>query len=148
MYTTTVTAGWADIDLNGHMRNTCYLEKSVDVRMMYFAASGFEPGEFARLGLGPAVMTDEIRYFREVGLLETLRATLALAGLAPDGSRLRLRNEFHRGDGQLAARVDSVLGWLDHGTRRLVTPPAVLLDVVRRLGQTADFAVLPSSVRT
>jgi acyl-CoA thioester hydrolase len=146
-YETTLLAGWSDMDFNGHMRNTAYLEKAVDVRLQFFAAHRFGVGEFARLRVGPVVMADEVGYFREVALLETLRATLALAGLADDGSRWRLCNEFYRADGKLAARVLSIGGWLDLEARRLVAPPAPLALALAALARTADFAVLPSSLR-
>lgn len=147
VYETTLETGWSDMDMNGHMANTAYLEKAVDVRLRFFAAHRFGVGEFARLRVGPVVMTDELGYFREVHLQETLRATLALAGLAGDGSRWRLCNEFHRADGKLAARVTSVGGWLDLDARRLVAPPPPLAEALATLARTADFVDLPSSLR-
>ena len=146
-YETTLLTGWSDMDMNGHMANTAYLAKAVDVRLQFFAARHFGSAEFTRLRIGPVVMTDELGYFREVHLLEPLRATLALAGVADDGSRWRLCNEFHRADGKLAARVTSVGGWLDLGARRLVAPPEPLAAALAALGRTADFAALPSSLR-
>jgi len=146
-FETSLEAGWSDIDLNGHMANTAYLAKAVDVRMRFFAAHDFSLRDFARLRIGPVVMSDELAYFREVHLLDALRATLALAGLADDGSRWRLRNEFYRADGALAARVTSVGGWLDLDARRLIAPPAPLGAMLAGLRRTADFAPLPSSLR-
>ena len=147
LYATTLETGWSDIDMNGHMANTAYLEKAVDVRLKFFAAHRFGVGEFARLRVGPVVMSDELGYFREVHLQETLRATLALAGIADDGSRWRLCNEFYRADGQLAARVVSVGGWLDLETRRLIAPPPALAEALATLARTDGFATLPSSLR-
>lgn len=143
MFERRLMAGWGDVDFNAHMRNTAYLDKSADVRMMFFAESGFSMAEFARLRIGPVVMKDEIEYFKEVGLLEEVDIRLALAGLSDDGSRFRLRNEFLRIDGKMCARVTSLGGWLDLGARRLVTPPEALLAALRTLPRTEDFAVLP-----
>ena len=142
-----MTTGWQDMDMNGHMRNTAYLEKAVDVRLMWFARSGFDAAEFGRRRIGPVIMSDEIRYHRELGLLEPMRATLALAGVAEDGSRFRLRNEFYRADGALAARLDSTGGWLDLVARRLIPPPAEIAASLEALGRTEDFTALPSSLR-
>jgi acyl-CoA thioester hydrolase len=147
VYETPLETGWSDMDMNGHMANTAYLAKAVDVRLKFFAAHRLGVGEFARLRVGPVVMTDELAYFREVQLQETLRATLAVAGLAADGSRWRLRNEFLRADGTLAARVTSVGGWLDLEARKLVAPPPPLAAALAALGRTDDFAALPSSLR-
>ena len=144
-FSRTFQAGWADMDFNAHMRNTAYLDRSGDVRMMFFQAHGFPAAGFADLRIGPVVRRDEVEYFREVQLLESYTVTLALGGLSADGSRMRLVNEFLLEDGRLAARVRSTGGWLDLGTRRLVAPPPALLALLESLPRTDDFEELPVS---
>jgi acyl-CoA thioester hydrolase len=139
--------GWGDLDSNAHMKNTAYLDKAVDVRMMFFQEQGFTMREFERLRLGPVVMRDDIEYFRELRLLEPVRITLTLAGMSEDGSRFRLRNEFFREDGKLAARLSSMGGWLDLAARRLTAPPENLFRTLRALAQSVDFELLPSSLK-
>ncbi|MBI4998273.1 MAG: thioesterase family protein [Rhodocyclales bacterium] len=147
MYSKTLFASWADMDFNSHMRNTAFLDKSADVRMMFFAENGFPMSEFLRLRLGPVVMKDEVEYRREVGLLQEITVTLAVAGHADDGSRFVLRNEILQRDGTLCARVTSTGGWLDLAARKLIAPPEALHKAMKSLPQTSDFQVLPSSVR-
>ena len=147
MYAKTLFASWADMDFNSHMRNTAFLDKSADVRMMFFAENGFPVGEFARLRLGPVIMKDEMEYRKEVNLLQEITVTLALAGHSADGSRFRLRNEIFRLHGVLCARVTSEGGWLDLSTRKLVAPPEALHNAMKSLPPTNDFTVLPSSLR-
>ncbi len=147
MYAKMFVAGWGDMDFNGHMRNTAYLDQSADVRMMYFSENGFPMAEFVRRRLGPVVMKDEVEYFKEVGLLEQLRVTVGNAGLSEDGSRFLVRNEFFRSDETLAAKVTSSGGWLDLTTRKLVAPPEALLRALQSLARTEDFEVLPSRTR-
>ena len=147
VYSQTLFAGWGDMDFNSHMKNTAFLDKSADVRMMFFAEHGFPMAEFSRLKFGPAIMKDEVEYRREVGLLQEIHVTLAVAGLSEDGSRFLLRNEILRPDGTLCARVTSAGGWLDLAARKLVAPPKALHDALMLLPQTSDFTVLPSSLR-
>jgi acyl-CoA thioester hydrolase len=147
MFAKTLFASWADMDFNSHMKNTAFLDKSADVRMMFFSENGFPMGEFLRLGLGPVVMKDELEYRKEVGLLQEVTVSLAIAGHSDDGSRFVLRNEIVGLDGTLCASVTSTGGWLDRATRKLVAPPETLHKVMRSLPQTSDFKVLPSSVR-
>jgi acyl-CoA thioester hydrolase len=147
VYQKTLLAGWADVDANGHMRNVAFLDKAVDLRLLFFAEHGFPVEAFATRAVGPVVMKDEVQYFREVGLLESFTGTLALAGMADDGSRFRLRNEFFRADGKLAGRLTSTGGWLDLKARRLIAPPGPLLEALRLLPKTDDYAVLPSSLK-
>jgi len=147
VYSKTLFAGWGDMDFNSHMKNTAFLDKSADVRMMYFAEHGFPTAEFARLKLGPVVMKDDLEYRKEVGLLQEITVTLAIAGLSADGSRFVLRNEILRPDGTLCARVTSAGGWLDLAARKLVAPPAPLLAALQSLPRTDNFAALPSIFR-
>lgn len=147
-FTIETFAGWADMDANAHMANVAYLYKCVDARMSFFRHCGFSVGDFARRQLGPVVRRDEIEYYREVGLLEPLTVTLALGGMAEDGSRFRLVNEILKADGQRAARIVSEGGWLDLAARKLIAPPADLMATMNAMPRTADFATLPSSIRS
>ena len=146
-YSITTIAGWADMDANAPMANVAYMNKCVDSRMSYFTHSGFPAAEFARRRIGPVVRRDEIEYFREVALLESLTVTLALSGCAPDGSRFRLVNEVLRADGKVAARVRTEGGWLDLTTRKLTAPPPEILSALQALPRSDDFEDLESSLR-
>lgn len=147
MYEKTFVAGWGDMDFNSHMRNTAYLDKSADIRMMFFAENGFPMAEFMYLRIGPVIMKDEVEYFKEVPLLETLKVTLNQAGLSEDGSRFLIRNEIYRNDGKLAARVTTAGGWLDLAARKLIVPPQALFQAMQSLPKTDDFQVLASSIK-
>jgi acyl-CoA thioester hydrolase len=147
LYEKMLVAGWGDMDFNSHMRNTAYLDKSADVRMMYFAENGFPMSEFMRLRIGPVVMKDEIEYFREFHLLEEVKVTLCLAAISADGSRMKMRNEFLREE-RVAARVTSTVAWLDLSARKLTEPPAELLRVIRALEHSADYEEMPDSKRS
>ena len=147
MYSKTLVAGWGDMDFNAHMGAAAYLLKCFDVRMMYFAENGYPMGEFARLRLGPVGMKDELEYFREVGLLESIVVTLSVAGMSADGSRWRLRQEVLHPDGCACARLTSSGGWLDLAARKLVAPPAALLALLKKDMATEDFVELPSSLK-
>jgi acyl-CoA thioester hydrolase len=141
------TAGWADLDANAHLRNTAFLDRCVDARMMYFAAVGFPAQEFARRRIGPVVKRDEVEYYRELGLLDRFRIDIALGGISDDASRFRIVNRVVRADGVLAATVVSTGGWLDLDARRLIAPPAEIGAALARLPRTEEFADLKSSLR-
>jgi acyl-CoA thioester hydrolase len=139
---------WSDLDFNAHMKNTAYHELAVDVRMMFFVECGLTVSGLKQLGVGPVVMLDVVEYMREFRMLEPVRVTLSLAGISDDGSRFRLRNEFFRDDGQLAARLTSTGGWLDLSTRKLVAAPPAVMSALATLARTGDFEPLPSSLRS
>lgn len=136
------TVGWGDMDFNGHMRNTAYLDLSGTVRMMYFEECGFPMHAFERLRFGPVILKDEIEYFKELRLLERVRVTLELAGLSENAARFRIRNRFFRADDRPAAVVTSLGGWLSLSERKLVPPPDALAEVLRGLPRADDFAAM------
>ena len=138
-----LTARWADMDFNQHMANTAFLAAAAQVRMEYFEEHGFRVADFARLDVGPVIRRDELEYFREVQLLDTLRCTLQRAGLSADGARFVLRNEFHTEDGVLAARVTSRGGWLSLSRRKLCVPPPALAEALQRLAAAEMHETLP-----
>ena len=140
-------AGWGDMDFNGHMANTAYLDKSGDVRLMFFAANYFSGKQMARLRIGPVIMKDNLEYYKEIGLMESITCSLYIAGLSKDGSRFKLRNEFRNEKGELAAQVTSVGGWLDLNTRKLIIPPEKIQLMMNNLVKSDDYEELHSSIK-
>ena len=146
LFECTLIVGWEHLDMNAHVKNTAYLDFAVNARMMYFQTQSFTMREFERLRVGPVVRRDEMEYFREFRMLESVRVTLALAGLSADASRFTLCNEFFRADGKLAARLSSTGGWLDLNARKLILPPEPLARALHNLARTRDFQTLDSSI--
>jgi len=137
-------AGWGAMDFNGHLANTAYLDLAADVRVAFFAEHGFPPSEFRRLGFGPVMRKDELEYFREVGLHETVTVTYAALAMSADGARFVLENEIWTARGERAATVRSTGGWLDLRARKLVVPPAELLAVFQLVPRAPAFVELPA----
>lgn len=144
----TFHVGWGNVDFNGHLGNTSFLDLAVDVRMFFFAENGFPVQEFQRQKFGPVILKDEIEYFKEMYLLDKIRITFQGAGLSDDASRFRIRNEFFREDGRMSARLTTTGGWLSFKTRKLIVPPSELTDVMKKLVKTEDFEALPSIVKS
>lgn len=139
-----IVIGWQDMDANGHMRNSAYLDAASNVRMMFFLAHGFTATELARLGVGPIALKDVLEYQRELFLLDEVTVTLETAAMSADGSRFQLRNTFYRPDGQLAATLTTDGAWLDLQQRRITQPPQALLAVMQAMARADDFMILHS----
>jgi acyl-CoA thioester hydrolase len=136
-------AGWGAMDFNGHLANTAYLDLAADVRMAFFAEHGFPPTEFRRLAIGPVVRKDELEYFREISLHDTVTVTHAALAMSSDGARFTLENEIWSASGERAAVVRSTGGWLDLRARKLVAPPPALVEAMRQVPRAPSFVELP-----
>ncbi len=143
----TFHVGWANVDFNGHLGNTSFMDLAVDVRMFFFAENGFPIQEFQRQRFGPVILKDEIEYYKEMYLLDKIRITFQGAGLSEDASRFKIRNEFFREDGKLAARLNTTGGWLSFEKRKLIVPPKELADAMKSLARTDDFEFFESSIK-
>jgi acyl-CoA thioester hydrolase len=133
-------AGWRTMDFNGHLANTAYLDLAADTRLAFFAEHGFPPSEFGRLAIGPVIRKDELEYFREVGLHDTVTITFAVLAMTADGARFKVENEIWLASGERAATVRSTGGWLDLRERKLVAPPTTLLSALLQVPRSPDFA--------
>lgn len=140
-------AGWGTMDINGHMANTAYLDVAADVRMAFFATHGFSPAEFRRIGLGPVMRKDEVEYFREVHLHETVTVTYAVRAMSADGARFVVENEIFNAAGERAAVIRSTGGWLDLGRRKLAAPTPELYAAFAQSPRTDDFVEIPTAAR-
>ena len=139
--------GWRDVDPNGHVANMAYLEYSVDTRIAFFESQGFSPNSFLKHGFGPVIKSDFTEYFREAVMLDELRVTIENGGNSDDYSRFRVINTIYNANGELAARVTSIGGWLDLKQRKLIEPPEEIKKAWQSLHRTEDFEELRSSIR-
>jgi acyl-CoA thioester hydrolase len=139
--------GWRDVDPNGHIANTAYIEYAVDTRVAFFDSCGFPPENFLKYGFGPVLKSDFVEYFREVLMLEKLIVTMENGGFAEDGSRFRVVNTIYKADRELAARVASVGGWLSLKDRKLIEPHPDIKNAWLQLLRTNDFEELRSSIK-
>ncbi len=122
---------WDNLDANGHMRNSAYLDLSVQARFDFFAAGGFTPAEFARHGVGPVVLSETLTYKQECFLLETLRIEVRITQIKEDGSRFSLVTDIYKSGGELAATV-SVDAAVFHLSRRRIGPaPESMLEILK-----------------
>lgn len=139
--------GWRDVDANGHVANTAYLQYAVDTRIAFFADCGFPPVEFIRQGFGPVIKSDNVEYFRELLMFDAFRVTMENGGFSDDGSRFRVVNKIYKNDGEVAAVVTSIGGWLSLDKRKLIAPSQTIKEAWGKLTLTEDFEILRSSIK-
>ena len=134
---------WDDVDLNGHLRNTRYLEYAATARLGFLIESGWSPRDLLKAGVAAVSLGEEVRYFREVFPLEVVTVASRIVGLSPDGARWRFEHTFVREDGKEAAVVRTLGAWIDLGARRIAAPPSGVLTAMEA-ARAADCETLAS----
>lgn len=133
---------WSDCDANGHLRNTCYSEYAIEVRMAFLAQHRFGLPEFRRAGVGPVLLREEVDYLRECHMGEEIAVDFAWVGRSADDARFKIVHELWKPGGKQAARLVVHGGWLDLSTRRLRPPPPELQAVWTQVPH-GDLELLP-----
>lgn len=132
-------ARWADMDFNGHMKNTAFLDYAADSRMLFFKENGFQPSSFAKLEIGPVVFSDKINYFKELFMYDNFSINLLLARINENGSKFTFFNEIMDMDNKMIATIESKACWLDLKIRKITAPPKKLFNIIKDLEKTEDF---------
>ena len=143
-FTRSFVVRWADVDANGHLRNTAYSEYANDTRIGLLSSFGFTWARFQSLRFGPVLFREEVEYRREAALGDAVTVDALSAGCAPDASRWSIRHRLWMADGAEMAQVTVVGSWLDLEHRRLVAPPRDLADALLGMAHGQPFADLPA----
>jgi acyl-CoA thioester hydrolase len=138
-YAKTFTVRWADLDGNGHMRNTAYSEYGTDIRIHFLADNGFTLDRFVEQRFGPVILHESLDYLREVHLGQEIVVDLGIAGLSPDGARFKFEHEIWLPERKKAARIVLAGGWMDLDRRKLRLPPPELLRAMQAGPRTETF---------
>jgi acyl-CoA thioester hydrolase len=131
----------SDIDFNGHVRSTRYLEYSANVRYSHLAEQGWDIRRLATSGFGVVSLSEEVRYHRELVLGDSVEVAYQVSGYSADGSRWRAEVTVRKPDGAVAATVTTTGAWLGLRTRRIEAPPPELVATTDAI-RSADFVVL------
>ncbi|WP_338704173.1 acyl-CoA thioesterase (plasmid) [Streptomyces sp. Q6] len=125
-FTKTFEVRWDDVDANGHLRNTRYLEYAASARLAILMEADWSPQALRQAGLAPVTLSDDVRYRREVFPAEVVTVGTHVIGLSEDGSRWQFEHILTRASGERAAEVRTLGAWIDLGTRKITAPPAGL----------------------
>jgi len=140
-YRQTVAVRLDEIDFNGHLHNTKYLEYSSHTRYSHLVESGWDLRRMKEHGVGVVALSDEIQYHREVGIGGLVIVHYNVTGYSEDGSRWRSRVRVIRPDGVVAATVITHGAWIGLQSRRIQSPPAALVATADPI-RSDDFEVL------
>jgi acyl-CoA thioester hydrolase len=116
-----LTVRSSDLDSNGHVRGSAYLDYADHARWEWLRAAGVSLDELRAAGLGPVSLETTIRWLHELRAGDEIEVTAAFGW--GEGKTGTVVQQLRRADGTLAAEVTGVGGLLDLEQRRLVPDP-------------------------
>jgi acyl-CoA thioester hydrolase len=130
---------WSELDPNGHMRHSAYLDYGAQLRLAFLAAQGLTMARMGQLGIGPVLFREEIRYQAEIRGGETIRVSLELSGVSRNRKHWRMRHHIRKADGSEAAVIEVQGAWLDLRARRITLPPEEITGLIEVMPHAEDF---------
>ena len=147
VYSKTYEIRWSDLDANGHVNYSTYINAAGDVRYRFFWEHGFSPEKFEQLGIGPVYTAIQAEFLREVRLGEMVTITYAVSGLSPQGGRWKVHHDILKSNGKRAVSLEIEGVVLDLATRKPVLPLSELRQVFDLIPRAENFEVLSESNR-
>jgi acyl-CoA thioester hydrolase len=122
-FTVPITVRGYELDTQGHLNSSVYLQYGDHARWECLRAAGISIDRMLATGVGPVTLETTIRFRHE--LRGGDRVGVSCAFVWGDRRTFEIRQEIRRdGDRVLAAELTSAGGLLDLDARRLVEDPA------------------------
>ena len=142
MYTKEFEIRWSDIDANGHLANSAYVNFMSHTRMAFMIEQGLDQAELVKYNLGPVVFYEHIYYFKEFLLGKRVIVSLQLKGLSENGQFFEFVHNFYDFKGRNYARCHMLGSWIDLTTRKLTLLPSPLYQTFDKMEHSDDFRIL------
>ncbi len=142
MYLKEFEIRWSDIDANGHLANSAYINFMSHTRMSFFNDYGFSLNEMVKFSLGPVMFYENIYYFKESFIGKPIKVSLQLSGLSIDGMFFRFTHNFYNSKGKNLATCEVLGAFIDLNKRHLCGLPKELLELTDKFPRSKDFKIL------
>ena len=136
---TTIPLLWGDEDAFGHVNNLVYLRWCESARVEYLLRAGMWI-DLPPAGTGPILASLKCDYKAQLTYPDTVDVGTRIGTIGTSSFRME-HIVVSRNLGVVAAVVDSTLVWFDYGSRKPVTVPAEIRQVIGDLErQTVSVA--------
>ena len=142
MYKKEFEIRWNDVDANGHLANSAYINYMSHTRVAFFKETDLPLESLYKIGIGPIMFSEQIYYFKESFLSDTIFVSLAVSGLSEDYRFFRFEHNFYSEDGKHLATCDVLGSWIDLKSRKLTVLPEDLRLSVEKFPKSENFKIL------
>ncbi|MFF2550552.1 acyl-CoA thioesterase [Nocardia sp. NPDC058058] len=120
-----VTVRGYELDINGHLNQAVYLQYAEHARWEMLRAAGTPGEKLVAAGIGPVVLENNIKYFRELHLGDEV--TVSCEFEWQGGKVFTMRQLIRKLDGTVSAELTVIAGIMDLKARKLVSDPGAAL---------------------
>jgi len=123
-YFAETTVRWSDLDANMHMANASYMNFTSFARIEFLRNCGITLKDFAHFKMGPAVLREEISFFREVHEGQQVMISVVLSGNSSNGEIFEFEHDLYDKNTGTHLAYSRVFGlWFSTTDRKRMIPP-------------------------
>ena len=135
---------WAQMDPNMHLRHSAYADFCTQARSNLLDKVGLSLKELSRQKIGPILFREELTYYKEIALNETVRVAVEMTKFDFSNSRFSFRHTIYKQNDTIAAVVMIDGAWMDLVKRKLTVIPQAWMAIVDKLPKSADYTAIPA----
>jgi acyl-CoA thioester hydrolase len=137
LFTVRITVRGYELDTQGHLNQSVYLQYAEHVRWELLRAAGITQDGLITSGVGPVALETTIRYLRELRGGDEVDVSCGFVWAA--GRTFQIEQDYRRADGTQVAELVGVGGLLDLRERRLVADPRDRLRALASVPELLDL---------
>lgn len=122
---------WSDLDANMHLANASYMNYTSFARIEFLRKCGITLADFARLKIGPAVLREELSFFREAHQGQDIMISVVISGNSENGEIFEFEHNLYDKNTGTHLAYSRVFGlWFSTEHRKRMVPPAEIQDKI------------------
>lgn len=125
-YSTQIEVRWADCDANQHMRHSAYADMCAHARIGFLNSIGMTQQWFKENNIGPVLFKEQTEYFREAFMSDIMTISVEAGESTGSKKSVCIVNNVYNSQGELAARHQVVVGWMDTKIRKVMELPDII----------------------
>jgi acyl-CoA thioester hydrolase len=138
-YVKNVEIRWSDLDPNFHLRHSAYYDFGAYCRICFLFDNGVTDVVMKTHSIGPVLFREECFFKREIKFSDRVSVSLKLKSVSSDFRKFSMQHEIYKNDNELAALLIIDGAWMNTELRKIVTPPAIVINSLNTLYKTDDF---------
>ena len=134
---------WSDLDANMHLANSSFLNFTSFARIELLRKCGITLADFARLQIGPAILREEISFFREAYEGQEIMISVFISGNSEDGEIFEFEHNLYDKKTGTHLAYSRVFGvWFSTKIRKRMPPPSEIQDKLEAYLDRENLKVL------
>ena len=130
---------WADLDPNFHFRHSVYYDWATSCRLDFLKERGLTSALMQKLHFGPVIFREECVFRKEMNFDDKVSIDLKLLKSRRDYSRWTFVHQIRKNCDTVCAIITIDGAWMDAIERKLIIPPAEVVQVFQQIPSDENF---------